>query len=99
MSPEMEQAQVEMMKNMFRGMRFAIKIVCNGEITDTNATHVDGSTVTLLDIDFEKLMGNTETLKELNAKKPEGIEEAKEILKDIEGIKLEFEREVAIQFE
>lgn len=99
MSPEMEEAELQMMKMMFRGMHFAIKIEFNGDIVDTNATNVEGNTVTLLDIDFDKIMNNPEKLKELNKKGPEGIEEAKEILKDIEGLKFEFERDIMVKFE
>lgn len=98
-SPEMAEAELQMMKMMLQGMHFAIKIDCNGEIIETNATNVDGNTVTLLDIDFDAIMDNAETLKELNTAKPEGIEDVKEILKDIEGLKFELQREITIRFE
>ena len=98
-SPEMEEAELQMMKMMFQGMRFAVRIDCEGEIVETNATNVDGSTVTLLYVDFDAFLDNTEKLKQLNAKKPEGIEEVKEILKDIEGLKFELQEEVTIRFE
>jgi hypothetical protein len=95
----MEEAGLEMMKMMFKGMHFAITVVCNGEIVDTNATNVDGNTITLIDMDFDKMLGNPETLKELNAMKPEGIEEVKELLKDVEGLKFEMQEEVRVEFE
>ena len=98
-SPEMEEAELQMMKMMFKGMHFAIKIELNGDIVETNATNVEENTVTLLDIDFDKIMNNPEKLKELSKKGPEGIEEAKEILKDIEGLKFEFERDIMVKFE
>jgi len=98
-SPEMEESELQMMKMMFQGMRFAVKIDCEGEIVETNATNVDGSTVTLLYVDFDAFLDNTEKLKQLSAKKPEGIEEVKEILKDIEGLKFELQEEVTIRFE
>lgn len=97
--PEMEEADLEMMKMMFKGMRFAITIVFNGEIVETNATNVDGNTIALLDINFDRLMDDAERLKELNARQPEGIEEVKELLKDVEGLKFEFEEEVTVRFE
>lgn len=98
MPPEMEEAQLEMMKVMFQGMRFAIVVECGNELVKTNATHADGPAVTLLDLDFAKLMGNQEKLKELNRMEPEGIEETKEILKGIEGIKFEMAEEIWVQF-
>lgn len=93
-----EEAGVEMMKTIFKGMHFAVKVVCNGEILETNATNVDGNTITLVDLDFDKFMDNTDTLKTLNAMQPEGIEEVKQVLKDIEGLKFEFEEEVTVKF-
>ena len=98
MPQEMEEAQIEMMKQMFKGLHFVMKVDCNGKIVETNATHVDGNTVTLLDIDFGMLMDNVDKLKELESKKPEGVEGLKEICKGIEGMKFEMEKEVTVQF-
>ena len=98
-SPEMEEAGMQMMKMMFKGMHFAVKIDFNGEIVETDAANVDGNTVTLLEMDFDAIMDDAETLKKLNAKQPEGIEEIKELLKDIEGLKFELQEEVEVRFE
>ena len=99
MSPEMEEAGLQMMKAMLKGMHFGVKIEFNGEIVETDATNVDGSTVTLLDINFDTILDNAEKLQELNARQPEGIEEVKEILKDVEGLKFELQEEIAVRFE
>ncbi len=98
-SPETEEAGLQMMKMMFKGMHFAVKIDFNGEIVETDATNVDGNTVTLLEMDFDAIMDDAETLKKLNAKQPEGIEEIKELLKDIEGLKFELQEKMEVRFE
>jgi hypothetical protein len=98
-SPEMEQAGAAMMKMMFKGMHFAVRIDFNGDIVETDATNVDGNTVTLLEMDFEAIMDDAEKLAELNTKQPKGIEEVKELLKDVEGLKFEFQEEVEVEFE
>jgi hypothetical protein len=98
-SPEMEEAGLQMMKAMLKGMHFAVKIDFNGEIVETDATNVDGNTVTLLDINFDSILGNAEKLQALNVRQPEGIEEVKEILKDVEGLKFELQEEIAVRFE
>ena len=97
-SPEMEEAELAMMKMMFQGMRFAVRIDCEGEIIETNATNVEGNTVTLLDMNFDKIVNDADKLKRLNAKKPSGIEEVKELLKDIEGLKFELQENVTVRF-
>lgn len=97
-SPEMQEAGAQMMKMMLKGMHFAVRIDCNGEIVETNATNADKNSVTLLDVNFDTIMDNAEKLAELNAKKPEGIEEVKEILKDVKGLKFEMREKVTIRF-
>jgi hypothetical protein len=99
MSPEMEEAQLAMMKAMFKGLHFDMKVKFNGEIIDTDATHVDDNTITLLKIDFEQLLDDAERLQELNANQPKGLAEVKELLQDVEGMKFEFERIVTVEFE
>jgi PBP1b-binding outer membrane lipoprotein LpoB len=96
--PEMEEAQLKMMGQMFKGMHFVMKIECNGKIIKTNAANVDGNTITLLDIDFEKLLSDSGKLKELSKKKPEGIAELQEVLKGVEGIKFEPQKDITVQF-
>jgi hypothetical protein len=98
-SPEMEQAGAAMMKMMLKGMHFAVKIDFNGDIVETDATNVDGNTVTLLEMDFEAIVDDAEKLSALNTKQPKGIEEVKELLKDVEGLKFELQEEVEVRFE
>jgi len=97
-SDDTEEAGLEMMKTMFKGMHFAINVVLNGDIVETNATNVEGNTITLVDMDFDKLMDDNDTLKKLNAMQPESMEEAKTILEDIDGLKFEFEEVVTVKF-
>ncbi len=95
----MGEAGGQMMKMMLKGMRFAVKINFNGEIVETDATNVDGNTVTLLEMDFEKIIDDAEKLQELNTKQPSGIKELQEILGGIEGLKFETREKVTIRFE
>jgi hypothetical protein len=87
-----------MVKMMTKGMHFVTMIECNGRVTDTDASHVNGNAITLLDIDFERIMNNSEKLKELQVRQSGGFMDAKDILNEIEGIKIEMEREITVQF-
>jgi hypothetical protein len=95
----MGEAGGQMMKMMLKGMRFAVKIEFNGEIVETDATNVDGNTVTLLEMDFEKIIDDAEKLQELSTRQPSGIQELQEILGGIEGLKFETREKVTIRFE
>lgn len=90
--------QMKMMKAMFDGMRFALLVQVNGNIIKSNATHVKDGTVTLFDIEFGKLLENTEKLKELSGKKPASMQETKAMLQGIPGLVIEPEGKVTVLF-
>jgi hypothetical protein len=93
-NPEM----MEMMRELYRDMHFRIAVEVNGEIVETNASYVDGSTVTLMDIDFAKILEDEEKFEELMKANPETVEEMKELVKDNPGIKVEIEDTIRIRF-
>lgn len=83
---------------LMEGMQISVSIEFDGEITETNATYVEDSEITLLDVDFTKLLENEEKFEELKEKKPETLAEFKEIVKEVPGIRIEFEEEVQVNF-
>ena len=87
----------EMIKFM-KDMRAKIEIKVDGEITKTNATHVNGNTVTLFDINFSELLSDSEKLDKFKKLNPNSFEEVKELVSDIPGIKVELNKEVFIEF-
>lgn len=93
------QVAMKQMQEMFKGLRVALAVEVLGEIVETNATHVRGSRVTLMELDFGKLLEMPEKLKAFAQRRPEGISDAKELMKDIPGIKVELAPEVRISFE
>ena len=93
-NPEM----MEMMRELYQDMHIGIAVEVNGDIVETNASYVDGSTVTLMDIDFAKILEDEEKFKELMNANPETVEEMKELVKDNPGIKVEIEEAIRIRF-
>lgn len=89
---------IEMMKAIFKGMRVSIVLSVDGDIVKSNATHRSGRRITLIEMDFGKLISHAELLKKIDREKPQSLEEMKTALKNIEGIKLEFEDPVIIDF-
>ncbi len=89
---------IEMMKAIFKGMRVSIVLTVDGDIVKTNATHRSGRKITLIEMDFGRLISHAELLKKIDREKPQSLEEMKTALKSIEGIKLEFEDPVVIDF-
>jgi hypothetical protein len=79
-------------------MRVSIVLSVDGDIVKSNATHRSGRRITLIEMDFGKLISHAELLKKIDREKPQSLEEMKTALKNIEGIKLEFEDPVIIDF-
>lgn len=89
--PDMENPQMlEMMRTMFKGFRVAIDVEVAGKILKTNADHVAGSRVTLLEMDMEKLLQDEAKLKQVQSVlgPDASISELKPYLKDVKGLKV-----------
>ncbi len=90
---------IEMAKAFMEGMRMAMHVETAGEIVETNATHREGSRVTLLDFSFSELLANPDALKAMMMAEPESLAEAKDLIAGIPGLKFETETEVTIRFQ
>ena len=84
-----------MMKKLFDGLKVAIDVDVLGTIVKTNSPYVQGSRVTLLEMDFSQLLANEQLLSQIG--EPGSIEEAKQMLKDVKGFKVNLDREVTIE--
>lgn len=92
-----EDAEQKMME-MFDGMKMALYLNFKDGIDETDASFVDSSKVTLMEIDFSEIIKNKEVFKRFQGAKPETMEEFKEVVGDLEGIKIEFKEQVTIKF-
>ncbi len=90
--------QVAMMKQFLGGMKFGLVIEVAGKIVKTNAPHVNGSAVTVLEMDFDALLSDEAQFLKLAEAQPKTIEEAKRAMKDVKGIKVCFDPELKIEF-
>jgi hypothetical protein len=95
----MEDMAMQMMQQMFKDMRISIAVEVQGTITETNAEYRDGSRVTLMDMDFNKVMANPEKFKALAKANPQSLQEAKTLIKGLDGVRIETAPEVKIKFQ
>lgn len=100
-SPEASAQQMAMVRQMFKGLHMGITVDVEGKVVRTNSPYVEGSKVTLMDIDFDPLLSDEEGFKSLNEK----METAKgddlktmEALKGIKGLKITTDPEISIEF-
>lgn len=82
---------MNMVKAMFDGFKVAIDLEVAGAIVNTNAEYVNGSRITLMEMDLGLLFADQEKLKALQGKVGPGasLTEVKPYLKDVKGIKLD----------
>lgn len=93
--------QLKGAEEMFRGLRVALAIEVNGTITKTNATHRDGSRVTIIDLDWDKLAGGAEQLAGLGLGAQGGdisLDQAKKLFKNVPGVKVDLNQELRVEF-
>ncbi|HSI15369.1 MAG TPA: hypothetical protein VK961_25200 [Chthoniobacter sp.] len=95
----MEDMAMQMMKQMFKDMRISLAVEVQGMISETNAEYRDGSRVTLMDMDFNKVMADPEKFKALAKANPQSLQEAKALIKGLDGVKIESAPEVKIKFQ
>lgn len=91
--------QMAVLREMFQGAYVEMAVAVEGVITETNASYYDDNRVTLIEMDFDTLLENEEQLEILSAANPQSAAEAKALLEDVEGIKLETGQEVVVQFQ
>ncbi|HEY6837461.1 MAG TPA: hypothetical protein VI389_01830 [Geobacteraceae bacterium] len=91
--------QIKALEDMFNGLRISMAVEVNGTITKTNATYHDASRVTVIDLDWERLSGASDKLAGLGASGGDiSVAEARKILKDIPGIKVDLNDELRVEF-
>ena len=96
--PEPDPAELEMMKSFFKDMRMSIFLDVVGEIVETNATHRDGSRITLMDFNFAALLSDEAALMSMMGEEQPTISEMKALSQRIPGFKMEFEPVVEVSY-
>lgn len=88
----------DMMKQMFTDMKFKTTIEFEGGIKKTNATFVEGNKITLMAMDFNKVMEDAEAYKTLGTLQSATPAEQKEAMKNLPGVKFETEEKISVKF-
>jgi hypothetical protein len=88
--------QLAMARALLAGARLRIAMEPVGQLVRTSSPYVEGSQVTLLDVDIDQLLANEAVLVRLQeAANPDELRAA---LRDVPGLKMPLDREVTIEF-
>lgn len=83
---------------MMDGMKINIAVKIDGDISSTNASYVEGSTVTLFHMNLGEMMKNKEAFKEFKSNEPKNIEEMKRFMEKFPDMKIEIQKPVSVKF-
>lgn len=89
---------VEMMKEIFRDLGVKVSLEIEGSIIKTNATYRNKSEITLVELHFGKILENPEVFNKVSTAEPKTIEEMKELVKDLQGLKIEMNNPIVVEF-
>ncbi len=89
----------EEVREFLKDLYIGIKLHPEGKIVETDATYNEDGTITLLEMDFNKLLTDQKEFESFAKKEPESVEEAKALLKKLPGFKIELNEKVVIKFE
>jgi hypothetical protein len=86
------------MKTMLKGLKMTTVLEVAGPIVKTNGLNVEGSRITLLDLDFDQIAADEATFKKFSAMSddPKNVDPA--MLKGLKGIKVQTAPEVTVEF-
>jgi len=100
-SPEESGQQTAMIKQMFKGLRMGMVVDVEGTVVKTNSPYVEGSKVTLMDIDFDPLFSDVEGSRGLSTELEKAMGDDRktmEALKGVKGLKIVTDPEISIEF-
>ncbi len=87
----------EQLKQIYKDMHFWIKVTVDGKILNTNARHTENSTVTLLDMSFDKIVDNDELFTKVTADNTEDMKDFMNELADA-GVLIEDQNKIDVTF-
>ncbi|MBI4764831.1 MAG: hypothetical protein HY787_09525 [Deltaproteobacteria bacterium] len=89
---------MEQVKTFLKDMGIKIALEIEGNIIKTNATYRKKSEITIVELHFGKLIENKDVFEKVVTAQPKTVEEAKELVKGIEGLKIETANPLVVEF-
>lgn len=87
----------DQLKEIYKDMHYWMTFEFNGKITDTNASFVDGSQITIFDMNFEKIVENDELFKKVTNDDPGSMIEYKDELATA-GVFIDDQDKITVNF-
>jgi hypothetical protein len=88
--------QMAMIKSLLAGAHVLLGVEPTGTLVRSSSPYVDGPRVTLLEVDLDQMLKDDTLVPRLQAAKTQ--DEMKAIIKDAPGLKINFDREITVEF-
>jgi hypothetical protein len=88
--------QMAMIKSLLAGAHVLLAVEPAGALVRTSSPYVDGQRVTLLEVDLDQMLKDDALIARIQGAKTQ--DEMKAILKDTPGLKINFDREITVEF-
>jgi hypothetical protein len=89
-------SQIGMVKQLLGGAKILLAAEPSGTLVKTSSPYVDGSRVTLLEIDLDEVLKDQTLMPRLQAATTQ--DEAKAVIKSAAGLKINLDRDITIEF-
>jgi hypothetical protein len=93
------QQMMEALKPLYENLRIAVSVEVQGRIVETNAANVKGSAITLVDIDFGKVLSDDAMFKKLSSGQQSTLGDTMALLKNVPGVVFEPAETVKVKFQ
>ena len=89
---------IEMARMMLKDLKISSVIEVQGTVVESDATFREKSKITLMDIDFGELLEDENLIRKAMKRNDISDEEAKELMKEYPGLKIELNRTTTVRF-
>ena len=97
-APEISDEDMQGLASLYTDMRISVDVVVNGTVVDADATHRDGNRITLMDMDFNRILEDPQLMQQLAQQEPGSLSQVEAMVNDVPGIKAELKRRVQVRF-
>lgn len=94
-----EDSTLHMLRQVYGDMKIRLALEVDGRITESNAAYREGSTVTLLDLDFGLLMQDEEAFRRIASAQPRGLEDMASLAAGNPALKIQTGSSVLVRFQ
>jgi hypothetical protein len=93
-----DEATLHMLRQVYGDMKIRLALEVDGTITASNASYREGSTVTLLDLDFGLLLQDDEAFRRIAAARPRHLADLNRLAAGNPALKIESQETVRVRF-